>query len=340
MTIFLLAENSDQPSGGHVFNQRLLSACKEMDCPVTPIYVTPGQLAVVLSSNEFLSLLRISNSQVVVDSIFWEELANLKCMPGRCHILVHFLPSENPRLTGNERGYWKSVETRVIRESVGLIVVGRLLMARLRTAFPTLCISLCEPGFSLEADLNSLSTVNSTKSARILTVANVMPTKGFSDLVGVLATLKGWDWRWTIVGSMDFDRAYYEGICRGLVSHGLEDRVIFKGILTGSSLFEEYNNHDIFLFGSHFESFGMAVSDAVSLDLSVVSTEVGEMTAFSKIRERIWHSEVGDTSRMREHLIEAMEGLNSVPRRMPLQLSGLRKWSAVAADFLNAVQLA
>lgn len=56
---------------------------------------------------------------------------------------------------------------------------------------------------------------------------------------------------------------------------GLADTVLFRGRLTGAELTQVYQGADIFVLPSLYESFGMAILEAMACALPVVSTKVG-----------------------------------------------------------------
>lgn len=57
----------------------------------------------------------------------------------------------------------------------------------------------------------------------------------------------------------------------------LEDSVFFPGSVQNSKLEEYYHSHHIFLNTTSYESFGVAVVEAASCGIPIVSTDVGEI---------------------------------------------------------------
>ena len=61
-------------------------------------------------------------------------------------------------------------------------------------------------------------------------------------------------------------------LCKDL---GLQDKVIFKGWLSGEELWKAYCNSDLFLWSSRYDSFAYALVEAAYFKLPIISTSVG-----------------------------------------------------------------
>lgn len=110
---------------------------------------------------------------------------------------------------------------------------------------------------------------------RLLSVGSVTPRKGFPDLIAALAPLADRTWRLRIAGSLTRDPAEVDRVKAATASEGLEGRVELAGELPASALATLYDESDLFVFASHHEGYGMALAEALSHGLPVVSTDAG-----------------------------------------------------------------
>jgi glycosyltransferase involved in cell wall biosynthesis len=104
-------------------------------------------------------------------------------------------------------------------------------------------------------------------------VGRFSPGKGLEDLLEALARLRGASgpFHLVIVGEASFgEQAYGESIRRLCTGLGLDDLVTFTGFRQDiPALLSAF---DVFAFPSHAESFGVALIEAMAMELPVVST--------------------------------------------------------------------
>lgn len=79
---------------------------------------------------------------------------------------------------------------------------------------------------------------------------------------------------------------------------GVFDRIKFVGRVSNESLYEYYNSHSVFLNTTHYESFGVAVLEAASCGIPIVSTNVGEIPWIWSDNENILLVDNFDSSEM------------------------------------------
>ena len=110
---------------------------------------------------------------------------------------------------------------------------------------------------------------------RLLCVAAVTEGKGHGFLVEALAKLKHLVWELEFVGSVEREPAIVSALRRTIACHGLEERGRLVGEVPKEALAEVYDRADIFVLASVFESYGMALAEALAHGLPVVSTTGG-----------------------------------------------------------------
>jgi glycosyltransferase involved in cell wall biosynthesis len=109
----------------------------------------------------------------------------------------------------------------------------------------------------------------------ILFTGLLVPGKGVSDVLEAfrLAISQGLDARLQLMGK--WSNTDYQGECEAFVrTHGLDDRVEFLGVLSGTAKFERFAACDIFCFPSYYEAetFGLVLLEAMQFAKPVVST--------------------------------------------------------------------
>ncbi len=110
---------------------------------------------------------------------------------------------------------------------------------------------------------------------RLLCVAAVTEGKGLGLLVEALARLKHLAWELECVGSLDTEPTTAAAVRRTISDHGLKERGWLVGEVPHEALAEMYGRADVFVLASVFESFGMALAEALAHGLPVVSTTGG-----------------------------------------------------------------
>jgi glycosyltransferase involved in cell wall biosynthesis len=110
---------------------------------------------------------------------------------------------------------------------------------------------------------------------RLLCVAAVTEGKGHEFLMEALAKLKHLVWELECVGSVDREPATVAALRRTIARHGLEKRGRLAGEMPQEALAEVYGRADVFVLASVFESYGMALAEALAHGLPVVSTTGG-----------------------------------------------------------------
>lgn len=111
----------------------------------------------------------------------------------------------------------------------------------------------------------------------LLSVGTVTPRKGHDVLVEALARLGDLSWRCVCAGSLDRDAPWAERVRRRTEALGLASRVNFAGELETEALEALYASAALFVLPSHYEGYGMAVTEALRHGLPVVSTTGGAL---------------------------------------------------------------
>lgn len=117
---------------------------------------------------------------------------------------------------------------------------------------------------------NSKFKIQNLPTRTALFVGRIYPVKGLPLLVDAWARIRPAGWKIKIVGP---DEAGHLAEVEALVrKSGLEDAFEFTGALEGDDLRSAYQSADLLIAPSHTENFGMAIAEAMSHRLPVITT--------------------------------------------------------------------
>jgi glycosyltransferase involved in cell wall biosynthesis len=185
-------------------------------------------------------------------------------------------------------------------------------------------------------------------ASSLLCVASVTPRKGHDLLVEALAAVAGLPWTCVFAGPLSRDPGHVEKLRNLIERHGLGERVLVVGPLTGEPLASAYSAADLAVLPSRAETYGMVVTEALARGIPVLATAVdgvpetlglapdgsvpgilvppGDATALAGALRR-WFGEPGLRDRLRasaRHRRGALGPWDETSRRMAAVLSRLR----------------
>lgn len=112
---------------------------------------------------------------------------------------------------------------------------------------------------------------------RLLCVGSLSPRKGQDLLVEALAGLTGFAWRLKMVGDAGRDPEFAAGLRAAIAAHGLEARAVLAGVQDTAALGATYRGADVLVVPSHYEGYGMVVTEALACALPVIATDGGAL---------------------------------------------------------------
>ncbi len=110
---------------------------------------------------------------------------------------------------------------------------------------------------------------------RLLCVATLSPRKGQDLLVRALARLRELPWHCELIGSRTRDPAFAATVEGLIADAGLADRIRVRGECDDDALRAAYAGADLFVLPSHYEGYGMVVTEALAAGLPVLTTTGG-----------------------------------------------------------------
>ncbi len=192
----------------------------------------------------------------------------------RIALLVHHLAASEelwePLRRLHER--WE----RLLACRVDLLIVNSRTTAESVKAFsPRAPIAVCPPGVDRPGLGSPTGSGGSDGTVKLLTTGNLIPRKGFTELVQILAGLRDFPFSLTITGDDRVDPGYAAKLRRLVERLDLEDRVTITGYLSEQELARQYEWADVFVLASRYEGYGISLSEALIYGLPFVAFDVG-----------------------------------------------------------------
>ena len=178
---------------------------------------------------------------------------------------------------------------------------------------------------------------------RLLCVGSVSPGKGQDVLVRALARIRALPWSCLCAGSLTNTPEFADSVMELARTLGVEDRIDFLGELGSPELDTHYHSASLFVLATHFESYGMALAEALARGLPVLSTRGGAVpdTVPSEAGVLV---PPGDERALAAALQEVLSGPEGAARRAGLAEASLRygrslpTWDDAALAFERAVR--
>lgn len=279
---FVVPGALDQLTGGFIYDRRIVDELRDLDVPVV-VHALRGAFPLVddLARREggrFVEAVP-PGATVVVDGLalpaLYDRAAELSRRT-RLMAMVHHPLFLERDISASERRRIAAEEARALSHCAGVLVPS----ARTRSDIAALgiaetAIAVVEPG--LDAPLSKPRNRHHGDGGplNLLCVGSVIERKGHVDLIEALALLGAPPWRLECVGSLDRDPRAVAGLRAALARTGLAARVELHGEVSPETLDRLYARADLFVLASRHEGYGMALAEAMSYGIPVVSTCAG-----------------------------------------------------------------
>lgn len=151
-----------------------------------------------------------------------------------------------------------------------------------------------------------------SKKKNILFAGTINKNKGYADMIRAFAKIAAEHKEWKIVFAGNGEIEEGKSLAKEL---GIEEQTLFLGWLNGEKKDKAFKEASIFCLPSYSEGFPMAVLDAWTYELPVITTPVGGITDIAKHKENMLVFTPGDTEKLAEcmqMLIEDNELYNKI----------------------------
>jgi glycosyltransferase involved in cell wall biosynthesis len=164
------------------------------------------------------------------------------------------------------------------KEALLLPLLARLIATSRATAKALAGMGVSEARIGVvEPGTDAAPRARGSRSAgcAILSIGAAVPRKGHDLLLRALGRLTDLDWRLTIVGSLDRDRAHAAALAALARDLAIAGRVTFAGEVADGALEELWAGADLFALATWHEGYGMAVAEALKRGIPCALTAGG-----------------------------------------------------------------
>ncbi len=277
---FLIPGALHSATGGYVYDRRMLTELRALGWKVTVRALDgsfPEPTPAALEHADRVLTDIPSYRPVLIDGLAFSAMPQvLRAHAARLPLvaLLHMPLSTGVQGDSERLARLRQTEACALRSARRVIVTGRgSFQTLLESGVSPAQIALIEPG----TDAASLARRCSTGTLRLLCVATVHPGKGHELLIEALAPLASLPWQLTCVGSLTRSPETVARVRDRVLQLGLAERVVLAGEVQRAALERHYRRSDLFVLATRFESYCMAVAEALAHGLPVVSTRTGAM---------------------------------------------------------------
>lgn len=278
---FLIPGDLQTLSGGYLYDRRMVGELRRHGWHVSVTrldesFPEPDSAALEHADRSLGAI--PPHSLVLVDGLAFGAMPQiLQAHARRLQLvaLMHMPLAAEPGIESERARHRQRLEREALQSARHVIVTGQAMTAAWGRD-PALLgkISVIEPG----TDERPLATRHAGNACvNLLCVGPISHGKGQLLLIEVLASLAGMPWQLCCVGSLTRSPDSVAALQARLQQLGLSDRVALIGEVSPERLSGHFLQADLFVLATRFESYCMAVAEALAHGLPVVSTLTGEI---------------------------------------------------------------
>lgn len=269
----------NQKTGGYLYDARIVSGLRSLRWDVE-VHELAGKFpsADVLARSSLTSVLSSlpDQARVVIDGLVLAALSEIDhAQAERLRLLglVHHPLADETGLGIQQKQILTVLERRALSECCGVLVTSKSTAFRLRSyGVNPQRVRVVPPG----TDRVSPSVGPEGRGEpMLLCVGSVIPRKGQDVLVRALSRVRHRSWSCVCVGSLTRDTVYAKAVQEQVRDGALGTRIRFSGECDSQDLNDLYDASSIFILASYYEGYGMALSEALTRGLPVISTTGG-----------------------------------------------------------------
>lgn len=285
---WIVPGDPDQRTGGYLYDARIVAELRTLDWQVAVIGLAgrfPDPDSSARQSMTDALAAAEDGSRVVIDGLALGGLPDVVADHAtRLDIsaLVHHPLADETGIETQLRDRFLKLERQALAACRRTIVTSPFTARRLLDLELVDCpAEVVEPGVD-PAELagpvaERLNGNSNGDGERLLCVATLTPRKGQDVLVEALAGLGDWPWSCDLVGATDRYPLFAQQVQRLIETSGLSDRVKLTGELDTPALNRHYQQASVCVLPSHYEGYGMVVTEALARGLPLITTRGGAL---------------------------------------------------------------
>ncbi|MBD3898289.1 glycosyltransferase family 4 protein [Halomonas sp. ML-15] len=279
----IVAGDPGQLTGGYVYDARIVAALEARGWQVSVVGLAgrfPDPDAQARDALETALAAQPDDSRVVIDGLAMGGLPEVvQAHAERLDLtaLVHHPLADETGLDEASQVRFLDSEARALAAVARVISTSAFTARRLRD-MGIATAQVVEPGVE-PASLapSALDLEDSQRPQRLLCVATLTPRKGHDLLVEALAGLDATRWTCDCIGGLDRDPDHAARVAASIAEHGLTEQLRLLGERDSEALDAAYRSADLFVLPSHYEGYGMVVTEALARGLPVITTTGGAL---------------------------------------------------------------
>jgi glycosyltransferase involved in cell wall biosynthesis len=336
----------DQRTGGYLYDARMAAGLEKLGWTVV-VHSLQGEFPAGDASAEASLGAALADvpdgDRVLIDGLAMGSLPGpVRAHAGRLRVLalVHHPLADETGLDEDERKRLLELERQALAACAGVLVTSPFTAVRIESfGVPRARVRAVLPGTD---PARPAAGPRPGEPPRLLCVGTVIPRKGQDVLIRALTRLKHVHWSCVCVGSLDRAPEYAEGVRALAREVGLADRIEFPGECRDRALDDHYHRASLFVLPSHYEGYGMALTEALARGLPVVSTTGGAVPHTVPGAAGILLPP-GDVAALADALGHLLAGTTGAARRARLASAArqhalkLPSWDRAAGTFARAL---
>lgn len=268
----------DTATGGFIYDKRIVEGLRALGLEVVVHALPDGwpypDAGAVAAAERTLEAIP-DGARVLFDGLAYGVLPRLaeRAAPRLTLIaLVHHPLAEETGLDPGDRARLFESEREALAQATHVVATsGFTAQALVDYGVTQERLSVVPPG----VEPAPLAEGSGRAAPALLCVATLVPRKGHDVLLNALSALADKPWTLDLVGSDRLDVRHAHQLQRLTTRLGLNARVAFRGELSREQLERAYNGADLFVLASHYEGYGMVLTEAVARGLPVVAAAGG-----------------------------------------------------------------
>ncbi|MEL7043815.1 MAG: glycosyltransferase family 4 protein [Pseudomonadota bacterium] len=331
--VLLQPEASGLVSGGYLYNEAVGRELKE------------GGLGELQTRNvEDIGSLPAAD-YLILDSLYLSSAPPpraLKSMPGRgtrLYVLAHYFPPANPSLSAQAVHQWERSARAWLAHCKGVMTTGYGMQESWqRWLGHRYSVGVAPPAVCVARRTWTRQSFRDVET-RILTIGGLTAGKNQRLLLEHIARRSQRNFHWQLIGSTNQDPAYAQSFRRAIGEYGLASRVSLAGSLPHHDTLNALRESDLLVSTSLFETFGIAVAEALASGVPTLALDVGDVRTWSSGLDGVWLYAVDDTRsflRTFDALVDEPERWDARPGKPQFKV---RTWRQTLTLLLASMQV-
>ena len=268
---FIVPGSIKQLTGGYIYDRNIITGLQDLGWNINVVEL-PGAFPMVDAQAVDAALRCKLDSPTIIDGL---ALPAFTTHPKKEYLaLVHHPLCKENGLNDVQQQQLFDVEQKMLNKARHIIVTSHFTREEVTKLYSVVHndISVVCPGNEKKT---ALPYMESPQKIELLCVANICQRKGHDVLLKALKNLCHLPWHLTCVGNIQRDPSNVRHIENLITQFNLSSRVTLKGELAEKDLAQEYAKAHVFVLASHYEGYGMALTEAINYGLPVISTTGG-----------------------------------------------------------------